>query len=259
MEEKDKIVISTGHEPEEGLETPNFDAEETLLAARPVVPLTDEAIEEAHRSSSSRARTEFSAQPLTKRLPVLALVIIAAVCVGLASGLAIGLYQGRRQKTTPATAQSTSNTPTVDTRLKQKPEEETSDTQLPSMQTVADGDKPNEPVVVAQSESAQIVVPEEVPETKANPKISDIPKPEREASRDKGTPDERPVSPPPAATRKKAKDVRADDDDGGKKQKAARRRNRGIEQDRDDDIPQRVERTGQELNRIREIFEGARP
>ena len=69
MEEKDKIVISTGHEPEEGLETPHFDAEETLLAARPVVPLTEEAIEAWH-SSSSNTRAEVAAPPLAKRIPV---------------------------------------------------------------------------------------------------------------------------------------------------------------------------------------------
>ena len=70
MEEKDKIIISTGHEPEEGLETPHFDAEETLLAARPVVPLTEEAIEAAHSRSSTRA--EVAAPPLAKRIPMLA-------------------------------------------------------------------------------------------------------------------------------------------------------------------------------------------
>jgi hypothetical protein len=254
MEEKNKIVISTGHEPEEGLETPHFDAEETLLAARPVVPLTEEAIE-AWQSSSS-ARAEVAAPPLAKRIPMLALVIIAAVSVGLASGLAIGLYQGR-QKTASATAQSSSaTTTTVDPRLKQKPAEEPGKTQLPSVQTVADGNTPTEPVVVAQSESGEIVVPEEVPETKANPKVSDNPEPEREAAIDKKMPDERPA-PPPDTKRKKAKDDRADDD-GDKKPKMWRRR-KAVEPYRDDDVPQRAQRTGQELNRIREIFEGARP
>ena len=253
MEEKDKIVISTGHEPEEGLETPHFDAEETLLAARPVVPLTEEAIEAWHSSSSVRA--EVAAPPLAKRIPMLALVIIAAVSVGLASGLAIGLYQGR-QKTASATAQSSSATTTVEPRLKQKPSEEPGKTQLPSVQTVADGNTPTEPVVVAQSESGEIVVPEEVPETKANPEIPDIPKPEREAATDKKTPDERPA-PPPDTKRKKAKDERVDDD-GDKKPKMWRRR-KAVEPYRDDNVPQRVQRTGQELNRIREIFEGARP
>lgn len=255
MEDKDKIIISTGHEPEEELETPHFDAEETLLAARPVVPLTDEAIE----ASQHKARTGFAAQTPARRIPILALVIIAAVSVGLAGGLAIGLYQGRQQqqKTTPAAAQPSSATTTIDTRL-QKPAEETDKTQSPSVQTVADVNKTTEPVVVSQSESGQIVVPEEVPETRANPRVSDVPKSERQAAPDRKD-DERPATLPlPAATRRKAKEERAADDDGDKKQKSARRR-RVFERDRDDDAPRRVERAGQELNRIRDIFEGARP
>jgi hypothetical protein len=173
MEEKDKIIISTGHEPEEGLETPHFDAEETLLAARPVVPLTEEAIEVARSTGSSLGtRAEVAAQPLSKRIPVLALVIIAAVSVGLASGLAIGLYQGRQHRTVPAAAQSSSATTTTDKRLQQQlPAPETSNRQLPSVETVADGDKTAEPVVISQTESGQIVVPEEAPETKESPRL----------------------------------------------------------------------------------------
>jgi hypothetical protein len=260
MEEKDKIIISTGHEPEEGLETPHFDAEETLLAARPVVPLTEEAIEAARSTSRRSTRVEFTAQPLSKRIPVLALVIIAAVSVGLAGGLAIGLYQGRQHMTAPVTAQSSSTT-TADTRLKQQPPaEEASNRQLPSIETVADRDQTAEPVVVSQTESGQIVVPEEAPETKESPQISDLPKPERETATDRKKIDEKPAPPPPAEPRKKAKDDRdGGDDDDGKKQKATRRR-RAIERDRDyGDAPPRIERAGQELNRIREIFEGSRP
>ncbi|MGB7925418.1 MAG: hypothetical protein WCF57_19425 [Pyrinomonadaceae bacterium] len=258
MEEKDKIVISTGHEPEDELETPHFDAEETLLAARPVVPLTQEAIEASHSS----VRAADGARPLAaRRVPVLALVIIAAVSVGLMSGLAIGLYQGRKQQpTTPVAAQPSSATTTVDTRV-QKSAEETASTQSSSVQTVADAQKNPEPVVVSQSESGQIVVPEEVPETSVNPRISELPKPERQAAPNRKTPDERDATPPPAATRRKVKDERADDDDGDKKQKSARRR-RAVEPERDDrgDRGQRrVERATQELNRIRDIFEGSRP
>lgn len=256
MEEKDKIIISTGHEAEERLETPHFDAEETLLAARPVVPLTEEAIEAAH----SNARAKVAAPPLTRRIPILALVIIAAVSVGLAGGLAIGLYKGRQQKTTPVAAQpsGTTTTTTVDTRL-QQPIEDRSKSPSTTVQTVADAQKSTEPVVVSQSDSGQIVVPEEVSETKANPRISDLPKPEKQAASDKKRTEERP-DPPPATTRRKAQDLRADDDGGDNRQKLMRRR-RAVERDRgdDNDAPRRIERAGQELNRIREIFEGARP
>jgi hypothetical protein len=255
MDEKDKIVISTGHEPEEGLETPHFDAEETLLAARPVVPLTEDAIEAAHSARAKAARA-----PMTNtRFPMLALIIIAAVSVGLASGLAIGLYQGR-QKATPVSAQPSSTTTTAaDTQFKQKPAQEEIKTQLPSVQTVAetDTDQQGEPTALSQPEGD--LTNEEVVETKARPEDSDTPKPEREAAPDKKRSDEK-QTPPPAATRKKPQDdLRADDDDGNKRQRAARRRAIREQEDTYDDVPQRIERAGQELNRIREIFEGARP
>lgn len=255
MKDKDRIVIPTGHEPEEMLETPQFDAEETLLAARPVVPLTEDAIEAGHR-----ARAKAAPAPLTNtRFPMLALIIIAAVSVGLASGLAIGLYQGR-QKTTPSTSAqpSPNTTTTADTHFKQKPAQEEIKTQLPSVQTVAetDTDKQNEPTALSQPEGDPMN--EEGAETKALPEDSDTPKPEREAAPDKKRSEEK-ETPPPASTRKKQQqqDMRADND-GNKRQRAARRR--AIrEQDTYDDVPQRIERAGQELNRIREIFEGARP
>ena len=252
MEDKNRIVIPTGHEPEEMLETPQFDAEETLLAARPVVPLTEDAIEVAHN-----ARSKAATAPLAgTRIPMLALIIIAAVSVGLASGLAIGLYQGR-QKTAPIAAQPSSTTVTAaDTHLKQKTAQEEIKTQLPSVQTVGETETEKQSGPTALSQPEGDPTNEEVAETRTRSEDSDIPKPEREVAPDKKKSDEK-QSASPAATRKKPQDLRANDD-GEKRRKVARRR--AIrEQDTYDDVPQRIERAGQELNRIREIFEGARP
>jgi hypothetical protein len=249
MKDKNRIIIPTGHEPEEGLETPHFDAEETLLAARPVVPLTEEARETAERVRAE----EFSSRPVTRRMPILALIIIAAVSVGLASGLAIGLYQGR-QKTAaaPVAAQSPS---TVDTQFKQKPAPETTQPQLPAVQTVADTEQ-------GQTGPEALSVPEGDPmtgeetETKAAPEASDKQKPERSIKPDKRGEDEKQSDTAPAPERRKPQGLR-DNDDGPKKQKLPRRRP-AVDEDTED-IPRTVERANRELNRIREIFEGPRP
>lgn len=253
MKDKNKIIIPTGHEPEESLETPHFDAEETLLAARPVVPLTEEAREAAQNARAE----EFAARPLSRRIPILALIIIAAVSVGLASGLAIGLYQGRQKTAAPVATERSSTTKTaVDTQFKQKADAETTKPQLPSVQTVADTEqKPTGPTALSQPEGDPMAA--EATKTPATPEASDKQQPEQKAAPDKKSVDEK-QAPPPAPARKKPQGVRADDDGGsGKKLKLPRRRP-AVEQE-PDDVPRTVERANQELNRIREIFEGPRP
>jgi multidrug efflux pump subunit AcrB len=248
MKEKNRIVIPTGHEPEEGLETPHFDAEETLLSARPVVPLTEEA-----REAAQSAHADWGAKPPTRRIPILALIIIAAVSVGLASGLAIGLYQGRQKTAAPVTAQTSTATTTADTQFKQKPAEETTkpQQQLPPVQTVADTEQQT-----TLSEPAGEPVVEESPQTPARTEASDKPQTERRAAPDKKSEDEK-QSPPPAPERRRPQNVRPDDD-GSKKQKLPLRRRPPVEQE-PEDIPRTVERATRDLNRIREIFEGPRP
>jgi hypothetical protein len=243
MREKNRIIIPTGAEPE----TPHFDAEETLLSARPVVPLTEQAVRADHNT-----RADVAARPVTKRLPLLALIIIAAVSVGLASGLAIGLYQGRQSRTAPVAAQPSSTATTVDAHIKQKPAEETSQPPLPSVQTVIDTDKPTE---LSQPESSTAA--EKTTKSQASPEDSETQKPKQQAAPDEKTPDEK-QSLPTAASRKKPQDERAGDDGEKKREKTAQRRTID-EQDRDVDIPRTVERANQELNRIREIFEGPQP
>jgi hypothetical protein len=253
MKDRNKIVIPTGHEPQEGLETPHFDAEETLLAARPVVPLTEEAKEAAQKVRAE----EFAAKPLSQRLPILALIIIAAVSVGLASGLAIGLYQGHPKPMTQVTAQSSTTTTTAsaDTQLKQKTAPETDQPQLPSVQTVADTEpKATDPAALSQSDSAPQA--KDATKTSEQTEASDNPKPEQPVTPDKKREDEK-QSAPPAPSQKRPEGLR-EGDDGPKKQKLPRRRPPTIDED-PDVVPRTVERANQELNRIREIFEGPRP
>lgn len=250
MKDKNRIIIPTGHEPQEGLETPHFDAEETLLAARPVVPLTEEARETAERVRAE----EFSTRPVTRRMPILALIIIAAVSVGLASGLAIGLYQGR-QKTAaaPVAAQSSS---TVDTQFKQKPAPEPTQPQLPAVQTVADAEQRQTSTEALSLPEGDAMTAEETEALDAT-EASDKKKPERSIKPDKKGDDEKQSDTPPAPERKKPQPSLRDNDDGPKKQKLPRRR--PAADPNTEDIPRTVERANRELNRIREIFEGPRP
>ena len=234
MEQRNKIFIPTGAEPEESLETPNFDAEETLLAARPVVPLSQDAIESARRAGAG---------PLGRRFPLLALIIIGAVCAGAAGGFIVALYQGRQRTPEVQVATSPSSTKTtVDTRFTQKPVEERSQEQLPSVQTMPETDKP-----VAEQPVASL----------PNNAQADKERPEQPAALEE-PPDKKQASTPPV-TRKKTKDEEREANDVEQKKPKPPKRRPRADEDRADDIPRQVERAGQELNRIREIFEGAQP
>src|SRR5437868_6860018 len=92
MEEKRRIVIPIGEEPE----TPHFDAEETLASARPVVPLASGKTQESKQARAS--------QPIYKRFPFLALLVIVAVRIGMAAGLSIARYRYQQRATFPVVA-----------------------------------------------------------------------------------------------------------------------------------------------------------
>jgi cytoskeletal protein RodZ len=235
MEQRNKIIIPTGVEPEEAPEAPHFDAEETLLAARPVVPLSQDDIESSHYARAQRMDT-----PLARRFPLLAMVIIAAVCAGAAGGLAVALYQSRQATQAQVAAQPPSKT-AVDTRFTQKPAEETSQTQLPSVQPVPDTDKTTD---------------EQTASSRSTDSKTDVETTKRPAMRDEEA-DKKQASPPLAA-RKKPQDERVMDEIEQKKPKPPKRRARH-EEDMGDNFPRQIERANQELNRIREIFEGTQP
>ncbi|HYO90183.1 MAG TPA: hypothetical protein VEQ40_01035, partial [Pyrinomonadaceae bacterium] len=105
MAERRKIVVPV--EPE----TPHFDAEETLLSARPVVPITHE--ESAPVFNHPQASTR---PPFYRRSLFLSLVVIAAVGIGLAAGLAIARYRYVQRTASPVVAQPAQAPVVNDTR-----------------------------------------------------------------------------------------------------------------------------------------------
>src|SRR4051812_45571928 len=109
MEERRKIVIPLGAEPE----TPHFDAEETLLSARPVVPIAN--AESAPVFKHTAATT--TRAPFYRRSLFLSLIVIAAVGIGLAAGLAIARYRYLQRSVAPIATQPAQPPPaTNDTR-----------------------------------------------------------------------------------------------------------------------------------------------
>ncbi|HEY0405192.1 MAG TPA: hypothetical protein VGC89_05665, partial [Pyrinomonadaceae bacterium] len=111
MEQRRKIIIPTGADGEETLSTPHFDTEATL-AARPVVPLSDALAPTPEAAYDATARGDLerpragatTVSSSSWKRSTLILIILAAVSIGVASGLAIGFYQTSRKTTTAAAA-----------------------------------------------------------------------------------------------------------------------------------------------------------
>jgi hypothetical protein len=221
MEERRKIIIPTGANPEASASRPYFNTEATR-AARPVVPLP-EAVAQAHPVGKSGNR----------RWPLLALLVLAAVGIGVASGLAISGYQRSRQ---PA-----------ETSVAVRPVASKPLSTLPWTHT------PEEPVV-EEDATAQVT---DVDETAAGQVTDETParvdadkeeKQERKAERE-------------AEKREKREqqlDERADYERDQRRQDRARRRGPSDRNRNDDDLPQdpTIPRLPGERHGIREIFEG---
>lgn len=240
MEQKRKIIIPLGGSAREATATPspNYDGgmtvpaplfdEEATLGAQPVVPLA-------------------KASPVGPgRLPLIALLIVIAVGAGIAGGFAIGVYRSRQNRptATAATATTTTTASSGSTAQTSAPQQ-----QLP----VIASEKSPEPPARTTAAAADATT-------------------ERTSARDNRskTDDEQEVIPPveirsSSKERREAKIERAggskDDDDErvAKRQKKERRRRARETDEQDADLNRRIERAGQEVNRIREIFEGQRP
>lgn len=259
MEQRRKIIIPTGKEP---LETPHFDEEETLLSARPVVPLKPGTNGVKANNAPHRVVVPVvAAEPRPKKTPVLALVIVAAVGIGIAAGFAIARYQtGRKSAAVPVASEPTAAAPKAETTVAQKPKP------LESVEA---------PSVPAEKETQQTepeVIPasDKKPEPSAQPEASDKP-----AERDRQTRDkDLPMTTPPIVPREKPRadkresDQDQDQDEQDKEDRKRERREQRREQrrrERDDnddsaDLPGRMRRrAGEQVNRIREIFEGREP
>ena len=234
MAEIKKIIIPTGASPDESLPTPHFDAEATLTA-RPVIPLSEqENFRMQHGGYPAGVE-----KPFWKRPMLLALILLAAVGVGVAAGLSIGIYRNRSVAQTPVASAppSTVENAKVEQPVVEQPAPE------PSRQARAD-------------------VPETAVETPAEPKAEER---ERTARNERKSDDNEVAAP---VVREKKRDRKADDNNEEvlndrqaerERRRDDRRERRGRRRDEENamDIPRQIERAGR--NRIREIFEGRQP
>lgn len=230
MEDRRKILIPVGSEPE----TPHFDAEETLLSARPVVPITHAESAPGFNNSQVRA-------PFYRRSLFLPLVVIAAVGIGLAAGLVIARYRYVQRNATPIVAQPAQAPVVNDTRTTatvQTPKDE-QQAQAPALPEVKIEEKTTDDDALKGdgAKTAKPVASEKAEKGSAN----------RDTERD----DNARTNTTPREKR------RVGDEDEGKDAPRAQRRERRV-RERDDtaDIPRRMERASEQINRIREIFEG---
>jgi hypothetical protein len=269
MEQRRKIIIPTGTDPEETLSTPHFDTEATL-SARPVVPLAEPVAlppEEAYNvqpngASYSPAAAATAASSPWKR-STLILIILAAVGLGVASGLAIGLYQSRTRASAPVVAQPAVSDETQQAARQPEPQME----QPPVV---------SQPETQPQQPEAQIPAAPAVEDSERKPADDAADdNDDRQASRENRKRDETRPAPPVIRDRPVVEEpdiVERDDRRGSREERREERRERRREERRearrrqreqnDDnplDVPRNVERARQEINRIRDIFEGRQP
>lgn len=237
MAEKRKIVIPIGGEPA----TPQFDAEETLLSARPVVPIAP-----GETKAGVGPRQRIASVPFYKRLPFLALVIVTAISIGMAAGLNIARYRYQQRNSAPVAAQPAqapeeTRTATVQTPKESSPAQIQQPTEVKADET-ATGDKTKSDESAKPAEkTAKTSTDASADKTADNKQTDDSEKTaEATAARDK---------------KRTSDDAEADNTARAQRTRDRRQRNRN---DDDDvfNVPRRIEKTGEQINRIREIFEG---
>ncbi|HKS27586.1 MAG TPA: hypothetical protein VJS44_07190 [Pyrinomonadaceae bacterium] len=237
MEDRRKIVIPL--QPE----TPHFDAEETLLSARPVVPIThaEPPPQAVFNGPEPSART-----PFHRRSMFLPLVVIAAVSIGLAAGLGIARYRYVQPGAStvvaqPAQAPAASDTRTTTAAATQTPKGD-EQAQAPALPEVKIEEKTIDDT--SKEDEAQTVTPG------ASKKSEDD---AADRKSDDGEDNARTTQPDTRREKRRA----GDDADETQDTPRSQRRDRRV-RDRNDeaDIPRRIERASEQINRIREIFEG---
>jgi hypothetical protein len=225
MAERRKIIVPVGSKPE----TPHFDAEETLLSARPVVPITTAApvdnFERAHA-------------PFYKRNGFLVLVVMAAIGIGLAAGLGIARL---RTQPAPVAAQPVEPAPVETRTATVQPAKDNQ--QVPALPEVKTEER-----VAIKDEATESQAKANAPEAPVK-----VPAKERETSADRD--DEAKTSTPSTREKKRTSDDEESDEvttpRAQKRERRERRRN-----DETVDIPRSMQRASEQINRIREIFEG---
>ena len=228
MNERRRIIIPTGADPDEPLVSPHFDSEATSHA-RPVVPLTDqETFQMNYGAYPGRP-----AKPAWKRPAMLVLIVVLAIGAGVAAGIGISLYRNRQATKAPDTSAtgSTGESATAAPVAAQTP-------------------SPQSPIVAP-------VVPRESPATNED----------QETKASKPPSNNIEVPPPVVREKTPAKvddaadqtaDAKEEERDRRREERRERRRQQR-EQDEPVDVPRQVDRAGRGLNRIREIFEGRNP
>jgi hypothetical protein len=243
MAERRKIVIQTGAGPEEQLPTPHFDAEATLTA-RPVVPLTDQ---EAYQMNYA---ARGAAKPFWRRPALLALIVLAAVSVGVAAGFAIGIYRNRNAAVTPvATAPSSTVQDTGGDEVVKPP----APTPTPEQARAAIPDQPEEPPVVAPKDEPREPTARnerKADEMEARPPVEA----KQPAAREK-----KPVKVDEYTIQEGSEESQAEREQRREERRAERRENRRRGRDEEINVPRRIDRAAREVDRIREIFEGRQP
>jgi hypothetical protein len=237
MADRRKIVIPV--EPE----TPHFDAEETLLSARPVVPISHEESAPVFDSPQVVKRA-----PFYRRSLFLPLLVIAAVGIGLAAGLAIARYRYLQRSGSPVVSQPVQAPAVNDTRT----------TTTATVQTPNEDEQAQAPVLPeVKIEEKTTVDDTREDDAKTATRGASSRNEEDDADRRNGDKEDNARTTAPPATREKR---RTNDDETETAQdspRAQRRERRARNRAEDvDDIPRRVERASEQINRIREIFEG---
>ncbi|HEY0544402.1 MAG TPA: hypothetical protein VGC91_03315 [Pyrinomonadaceae bacterium] len=225
MEERRKIVIPTGVDPEETLSRRYFDTEATL-AARPVVPLSDAEAAQASASATKPARG---------RRWLLPAVIAAAVGVGVVAGLAISVYRYRQ----PTQAES----PVAVRPIADKTRSTLSWTYTPEEPVT------EEDATTDFADANEVTTPAP---TETHPRAGD--EADKKKSREEAARDERADRQDQIAQQR---EERAGDERAQRQEERRRRRARE-DRNNNDELPQdpimRHARDG--VHRIREIFEG---
>lgn len=267
MEQRRKIVVPTGTEADETLSTPHFVDDEATLLARPVVPLTEPVEPPPDVYADSRAAAAYAPRAVATASPwkrsTLILIILAAVGVGIASGLAIGLYQSRQKApAAPVAAQPVISEP-----------QQQAATQTEPVQSVR-ASQPEEQESEPEQEAGVRAEPadEETPDRETKNNSADKTRSDdKQSARDNRKRDEERVPPTDVPDNSPA-DYSVDDEreerierrerrreERREARRAERRRQREEEGDAPLSVPRNVERARQEINRIRDIFEGRQP
>jgi hypothetical protein len=248
MAERRKILIPTGAEDDVSLETPHFDTE-AAKAARPVVPLSAEGGDLGPLPQSVHY-TQSEPVSRSKVSPwLLSLIILAAMSAGAAGALALDYYRNHKHMEAQENViQTTTATVATDARVA-----------APEVGSAVE--KRVEPAPVpAPTASPAKAEPSPSP-AEIEKSVEDKPKTKSSAttavehSTSRKSDEEQPVV-KRERQRETADAPRPEDPDGirGKRQ----RHPRDVEV-RPEDLPPQIRRAGQELHRIREIFEGTRP